>query len=107
MLPGSLLGKAVGYTLRQWEKLIRYLESPYLRPDNNAVEGSIRPFVCGRKNWLFSNTGTGATASAILYSIVETAKANGLLPFDYIMQCLDHVAEHPDELDAILPWNIN
>ncbi|HDK25644.1 MAG TPA: IS66 family transposase [Candidatus Atribacteria bacterium] len=82
--PTTLLGKAVNYTLKQWEKLIRYLESPYLTPDTNRVENDIRPFVVGRRNWLFSGSPLGAFASATIYSIVETAKANGLEPYSYL-----------------------
>jgi transposase len=62
--------------------LIRYLESGELNIDNNRTERAIKPFVIGRKNWMFSNTGKGAEASAVLYSLIETAKSNGLIPFD-------------------------
>ena len=74
VLPGSLLGKAVGYPLKQWEKLVRYLEAAYLRPDNNGAERAIRPFVCGRRNWLFSGSPAGADASCAIYSLIETAR---------------------------------
>ena len=63
-------------------------------------------FVIGRKNWLFSNTCNGADASAILYSLVETAKANDLVVHDYISACLQHLAEQPGNLALLLPWNI-
>jgi hypothetical protein len=66
--------------------------------------------LCGRlhnrKNWLFSNAKSGANASAMLYSIIETAKANGLTPFDYIMHCLEHLAASPDNVEGLLPWNV-
>ena len=84
LLPSSALGQAVSYTLQQWPKLIRYLESPELTPDTNACERAIRPFVIGRKNWLFSGSPRGAAASATLYSLIETAKANGLEPYWYL-----------------------
>jgi transposase len=84
VLPSSLLGKAVSYTLNEWQKLIRYLDSPYLTPDTNYVENAIRPFVVGRKNWLFSGSPFGAHASATLYSLIETAKANGIEPYRYL-----------------------
>ena len=77
VLPGTALGKAVAFALSEWPKLIRYLDHPQLRPDNNACEQAIRPFVVGRKNWLFSGSPRGAEASAILYSLIETAKATG------------------------------
>ncbi len=82
--PETLLGKAVGYALAQWSKLIRYPDHPVLTPDTNACERAIRPFVLGRKNWLFSGSPRGATASATLFSIIETAKVNGKDPYWYL-----------------------
>jgi transposase len=87
--PETLLGKAVGYTLAQWPKLIRYLDHPALTPDTNAVENAIRPFVLGRKNWLFSGSPRGAAASARLFSIIETAKANGHEPYWYLRKLFE------------------
>ena len=78
------LFKAIRYTLNEWPRLIRYLDHAYLTPDNNIAENAIRPFVIGRKNWLFANSPRGAYASACHYSLIETAKANGLDPFDYL-----------------------
>jgi hypothetical protein len=83
-LPKSKLGEALNYSLNQWDKLVQYVEDGHLSIDNNRAERAIKPFVIGRKNWLFSQTANGANASAMLYSIVETAKANGLIPYDYI-----------------------
>jgi len=82
--PKSMIGKAIGYTLNQWERLTGYLKDGMLSMDNNAAENAIRPFVLGRKNWLFAGTPEGAEASALLYSIIETAKANGLEPYAYL-----------------------
>ena len=82
--PETLLGKAVNYSLVQWPKLLRYLEHPAMTPDTNACENAIRPFVVGRKNWLFSGSPRGAAASAALFSIIETAKANGHEPYWYL-----------------------
>jgi hypothetical protein len=79
----TAFGLAVNYTLGQWKYLERYLLDGRLEISNNRAENSIRPFAVGRKNWLFCNTPKGATASAILYSIVETAKANDLDPYRY------------------------
>jgi transposase len=79
-LGSGLLGKAVGYSLSQWEKMVAYLESPYLTPDNNACENAIRPFVLGRKNWLFNQCPEGAESSCGMYTLIETAKENGLVP---------------------------
>jgi transposase len=105
--PKSAVGKAIAYSLGQWEKLERYLEDGNLRIDNNRAERAIKPFVIGRKNWMFSNTANGAQASAILYSIVETAKANGLIPFDYLHRLLEELSGKPAHIDQLLPWNID
>jgi transposase len=82
--PKGLLGKAINYTLNHWGKLIVYIEDGRLRPDNNAAENAIRPFVLGRKNWLFAGHPNGAEAGATFYSLVETAKAYGLEPYNYL-----------------------
>ena len=82
--PQTALGKAINYGINQFEKFRRYLEDGRLSIDNNRAERAIKPFVIGRKNWLFSKTCNGAHASAILYSLVETAKANDLVVHDYI-----------------------
>jgi len=84
VLPQSLVGKAISYTLNEWDKLIRYLDLACMTPDNNEIERAIRPFVVGRKNWLFSNTPRGARASAAIYSLIESAKANRLEPYAYL-----------------------
>lgn len=84
VLPKSAVGKAVSYALNEWVKIIHYLDEAFLTPDNNASENAIRPFVIGRKNWLFSNTPRGANASAMMYSLVESAKANKLEPYAYL-----------------------
>jgi transposase len=106
--PKSALGKAVGYCQNQWHKLNRYLEDGGLNIDNNRAERAVKPFVIGRKNWLFSNTANGASASAMLYSIIETAKANGLIPFYYIAYCLEQLSGEVSEktIEAMLPWNV-
>ena len=91
MPPSTTLGKAIGYTVGQWPKLIRYLESPLLSPDNNACERAIRPFVVGRKNWLLSGSPAGAEASAAWYSLIETAKLNGIEPYLYLCYILSRL----------------
>lgn len=106
VLPKTKLGEAIIYLNNQWPKLIRYLEDGRLNIDNNRAERAIKPFVIGRKNWLFSQTGNGANASAALYSIIETAKANGLVPFDYVMTCLDELCQPEPNIESLLPWNI-
>jgi len=87
--PETLLGKAVNYALVQWPKLLRYLEHPAMTPDTNACENAIRPFVVGRKNWLFSGSPRGAGASASLYSIIETAKANRREQYWYLRELFE------------------
>lgn len=103
--PSSLLGKAVNYTLGQWDKLVRYLEQAFLTPDTNLVENAVRPFALGRKNWLFAGSPQGAFASAALYSLIESAKANGLEPYWYlnhIFERLPYAATEEDHL-RLLP----
>ena len=105
VLPGSALGKAVAFALGEWPKLIGYLEHPQLTPDNNACEQAIRPFVVGRKNWLFSGSPRGAVASATLYSLIETAKANGREPYWYLRELfekLPHARTRTDHV-SLLP----
>ena len=85
VLPSGLAGKAISYTLGQWDSLIRYPEHADLTPDNNAAENSIRPFVLGRKNWMIYGSPDGATYASLFYSLIETAKANEIDPFNYLM----------------------
>lgn len=103
--PGGLLGKAISYVLNQWPRLIVYLEDGRLRPDNNLAENAIRPFVVGRKNWLFSGSPAGASASALIYSLIETAKANGLKPYLYLRYLFDKLplAKTEDDYRQLLP----
>ena len=86
--PKSALGKALHYLKEQWPYLVRYLEDGRLELSNNRAERSIKPFVMGRKGWLFSNTPAGAQASAVIYSLIETAKENGLNPYQYLLWVL-------------------
>ncbi len=86
--PKSALGKALHYLLEQWPYLIRYLEDGRLELSNNRAERSIKPFVMGRKNWLFANTPAGAQSSAVIYSLIETAKENHLDPYKYLLWVL-------------------
>ena len=108
MPPKSLLGKAIQYNLNQWDKLTVYLTDYHVNIDNNRADRAIKPFVIGRKNWLFSNTGNGARSSATLYSIIETAKANGLIPYDYLVRLFEELPRRKenDDVDDLLPWNI-
>ena len=104
--PKTKLGEALTYWCNQAHKLVTYLKDGRINIDNNRAERAVKPFVIGRKNWLFSNTPRGAKASAILYSIIETAKANGLLVDNYLQTCLDEMANKPETLSHLLPWNV-
>ena len=106
--PSLLLGKALHYTVGQWDKMTAYLESPYLTPDNNACENAIRPFVLGRKNWLFNKSPEGAKSSCGMYSLIETARQNGLVPLDYLVMLFERcpTAQYPEDWEKLLPWNI-
>ena len=99
--PTVALGKAVGYTLGQWPKLVRYLEHPAMTPDTNAVERAIRPFVLGRKNWLFAGSPRGADTSAALFSLIETARANREEPYWYLRRLLEELPTARTEEDYI------
>jgi hypothetical protein len=107
--PGLVLGRALAYLDKYWGKLVRYTEHGSLPIDNNACENAIRPFVLGRKSWLFSDTPAGAHASARIYSLVETAKANGLEPYTWLRRTLRLLpaASTSNDYEALLPWNMN
>lgn len=106
--PGSLLGKALHYLSSQWPKLIRFVENGAWPIDNNLCENAIRPFVVGRRNWLFSDTVGGARASANLYSLIETCKANGMDPYTYLVDLFRQLplAKTADDFEALLPWHL-
>lgn len=91
--PKSALGRALHYLLEQWPYLVRYLEDGRLELSNNRAERSIKPFVMGRKNWLFANTPAGAQSSAVIYSLIETAKENKLDPYKYLLWVLQNAPE--------------
>ena len=103
--PRSALGKAMNYAHKQWPKLTVYIEDGRLSMDNNLVENAIRPFVIGRKNFLFCDTVNGANASANLYSLIETAKANGVEPYGYLRTVFTELpnAKTLEDIEALLP----
>lgn len=106
--PETATGKALNYLHREWTKLIRYLDDGRYEIDNNRAENAIRPFVIGRKNWLFSDSVRGVKASANLYSLIETAKANGLEPYGYLRRVFTELprAKTVEAVEALLPGNI-
>jgi transposase len=108
VLPQGLLGKAIYYTLGQWRKLTTFLTHGEVPLDNNRSENAIRPFVVGRKGWLFSDTVKGAVASANLFSIVETAKANCVEPHAYLSLLFAQLpyAKTVADFETLLPWNV-
>lgn len=106
--PKTKLGEAITYCLNQWPKLITFLQDGRLEIDNNRGERAIKPFVMGRKAWLFSHSPKGARASAIIYSIVETAKENRLDPLKYLTYVLEQLplinVKDEAALEALMPW---
>jgi transposase len=100
--------KAIQYAQNQWEYLVGYLNDGRLHISNALAENAIRPFAVGRKNWLFADTSRGAHASATAYSLIETAKANSVEPYEYLRYVLRSIgtADSPEALDALLPWNM-
>jgi hypothetical protein len=103
----SLTGRALTYINNQWEKLIVYCQDGRLNISNILAENAIRPFVVGRKAWLFSNSSKGASASSVHYSIIETAKANNIEPYAYLVHVLNKIpyANTVEEIEMLLPWN--
>ena len=109
-LPKSKLGKAVDYAVNNKKGFMNYLLDGNCAISNNLSENSIRPFTIGRKNWLFSGSPRGAKASAAVYSIIETAKANGLEPYSYLAFLFGNLPgvqfeAHPEFLEEYLPWD--
>ncbi|MEQ4202003.1 IS66 family transposase, partial [Pseudomonas syringae] len=102
----SALGKAVNYLAHNWSRMERYIEAGFLPIENNAAQRAIRPFAIGRKAWLFSDTPKGATASAQIYSLVETAKLNGQELYTWLRHVLERLphAASVEDYEALLPW---
>jgi transposase len=107
-LPKSPTGKAIAYTLKRWPYLLNYLKDGRYEIDNNRTERAIKPFVTGRKNWLFSNSADGAHSSARLFSLIETAKANHLNPVTYLTHIFKELpgCKNAADFEALLPWNL-
>ena len=107
--PKSLLGQAVSYTLNQWPKILNYLKDPRLDISNNLSERAIKPFVIGRKGWLFSNSVAGANAAATIFSIIETCKYHKIEPYDYLRYVLNVLPQCQtiDDYEKLLPYKID
>ena len=107
VVKNSLTRKAIDYALNQWSTLTGYCDDGHLNISNVLAENAIRPFAIGRKAWLFADTTRGANASATCYSLIETAKANNLEPYAYILHILNHIgcADTLEKVEALLPWN--
>jgi transposase len=110
VLPKSATGGAISYCLNQWHRLSAFLADGRLEIDNNRAERSVKPFVIGRKNWLFATSVHGANASAIVYSVIETAKENGLHPFAYLTYLFEELPQRDIQdpsisFDDLLPWS--
>jgi hypothetical protein len=104
VLPKSPMGKAICYSLNQWEALNRYVDDPMLEIDNNLSERTLRMVVIGRKNYLFAGSEAGAWRAAIIYSLVASCKLNEIDPFRYFRDVLARVSTHPaDKIDELLP----
>lgn len=106
VLPKGALGKAIAYTKKQWPKLLTYLEDGDISIDNNVTERDIRPFTTGRKNWMFSTSVEGAKASANLYSLVMTCRANDINPYYYFQSLFTELPkrEPADDMSDLMPW---
>jgi transposase len=106
--PSSKIAEAINYALREWHTLERYVDDWQLTPDNNACERGIRPFVMGRKNWVMSGSPAGAKSSCELYTLIETAKANGWNPTKYLTRVFEQAAtmRPSDDWGLLLPWNL-
>ena len=104
----SKLGVALRYLNNNWSRLIEFLNDAVIPLDNNLAENAIRPFVIGRKNWLHSNSVKGAYASAAIYSIIETAKANNIEPYGYLKYIIDRLplVDTVEQFEELLPWNV-
>jgi len=98
---------AVRYALGRWEALMRYCDDGRLEIDNNAAERSLRAVALGRKNYLFAGSDRGGESAASMYSLIGTAKLNGIDPEGYLRNLLSRIAEHPiNRIEELLPWNL-
>ena len=103
----SELAKAIRYALTRWTALTRYRDDGRIEIDNNAAERALRAVALGRKNYLFCGSDAGGERAAAIYSLIGTAKLNGLDPEAYLRHVLERIADHPiNRIDELLPWNV-
>lgn len=103
----SELAGAIRYSLARWTALTRYRDDGALEIDNNSAERALRTVALGRKNWLFAGSDAGGERAAAIYSLLGTAKLNGLDPEHYLRHVLERIAEHPiNRIDELLPWHV-
>ena len=103
----SDLAKAIQYSLKRWVALTRYADDGRIEMDNNAAEREIRAVALGRKNWLFAGSDAGGDRAAAMYSLIGSAKLNGLDPQAYLRHVIERIADHPvNRVDELLPWNV-
>jgi hypothetical protein len=103
----SGLGMAIRYALGNWPALVRYCEDGRIEIDNNTAERSIRPLVLGRRNYLFAGSDGGGQSAAVIYSLIGTARLNGIEPYTYLRTVFERIAEHPiNRIDELLPWRL-
>lgn len=103
----SEIAAAIGYSLTRWKALTRYVDDGRIEIDNNTAERALRGISLGRKNYLFMGSDAGGERAAAIYSLVETAKLNGIDPEAYLRDVLTRIADHPiNRIDELLPWNI-
>ena len=101
------LAKAIHYSVSRWEAFLRFTTDGRLDICNNAAERAIRPLALGRRNWTFAGSDAGGQRAAAIYTLVESAKINGLDPEAYLRTVITHIADHPiNRIDELLPWNI-
>ncbi|MFT6303249.1 MAG: transposase [Granulosicoccus sp.] len=106
--PDTLTRKAINYLINQWDHLVLYCEYGQLRISNILAENAVRPFAVGRCAWLFSDSSEDAEASAAMFSLIESAKPNGVEPYAYLQYVIGHIAaaDTDEVLDALMPWNM-
>jgi transposase len=107
VLTKSSLAQAIRYTTSRWPAMMRFIEDGRLGMSNNAAERAIRPIAVGRHNWTFAGLDTGGERSALMHTLIETAKLNGLDPEAYLRNVIDRIADHPAKrINDLLPWNL-